>query len=103
MRILVRDVSDNTLGLYKMDDAIIKDSIECESATYSVESAINFSDEFDNHIFIVLPEKICESILYSLLRDGYADLSMYGNSTYIFPSQEETVRLRDKYDVIHIE
>lgn len=101
MRILVRDVSDNTLGLYKMDDAVILDSIECESATYSVESAISFSDEFDNHIFIVLPEKMCESILYSLLRDGYADLTRYGDDTYIFPSRAETVRLRAKYSVTY--
>ena len=56
----------------------------------------------DNHIYVVLPLDVCESIMYDLLRDDYADLSMYMKDTYIFPEHAKTERLKKLYEVVEV-
>ena len=62
----------------------------------------DFTDDSDNHIYVVLPLDVCESIMYDLLRDDYADLSMYMKDTYIFPESVETERLKELYEVVEV-
>ena len=102
MRLLVRDFADNSLCLFNMQDVVLQNYVESEGITYKVDCALDFTDDSDNHIYVVLPLDVCESIMYDLLRDDYADLSMYMKDTYIFPEHAETERLKELYEVVEV-
>ena len=102
MRLLVRDFTDNTLCLFKMQNVVLKNYVESEGVANNIDCALAFTDDFDNRIYVVLPLDVCESIMYDLLRDDYADLSMYMKDTYIFPEPAETERLQELYEVVEV-
>ena len=63
MRLLVRDFTDNTLCLFKMQNVVLKNYVESEGVAYKVDCALAFTDDFDNRIYVVLPLDVCESIM----------------------------------------
>ena len=95
-------MADRRLWLGKRRKVVVKNYVESEGVAYKVDCALAFTDDFDNRIYVVLPLDVCESIMYDLLRDDYADLSMYMKDTYIFPEPAETERLKKLYEVVEV-
>lgn len=99
MRVLLKDVSDNTLycteivAVYQIDSIVLTNDCGTDYE-FEFENVLEMEDTSGDLICIVMSVRESENYITELAVNGYADLTSYGPETFISPDKTDLHRLQ---------